>query len=115
MNCGMIISYDGSRYEGWQRQTRTKETIQGKLEEALFAVTGEKAQIIGAGRTDAGVHAMGQYANIHLSKACDLKGLEDKWNRALPDDISSIIWKRRSNGSTAVSPRRKNITATASA
>lgn len=88
MNYGMIISYDGSRYEGWQRQTRTKETIQGKLEDALLRVTGEKVQIIGAGRTDAGVHAIGQYGNTHLSQAYDTKQLEDRLNRALPNDIS---------------------------
>lgn len=88
MNYGFTVSYDGSRYEGWQRQVRTKETIQGKLEDTLEKITGEKAQVIGAGRTDAGVHALGQYANFHLKEAYDLKMLEDAWNRALPDDIS---------------------------
>lgn len=88
MNYGLTVSYDGSRYEGWQRQVRTKETIQGKLEDTLEKITGEKAQVIGAGRTDAGVHALGQYANFHLKEAYDLKMLEDAWNRTLPDDIS---------------------------
>lgn len=88
MNYGFIVSYDGSRYEGWQRQTRTRETIQGKLEETLEKITGEKAQVIGAGRTDAGVHALGQYANVHLKKKQDIHALQDAWNRALPDDIS---------------------------
>ena len=60
MNYGFIVSYDGSRYEGWQRQTRTKDTIQGKLEDTLERITGAKGQLIGAGRTDAGVHALGQ-------------------------------------------------------
>ncbi len=88
MNYGFIVSYDGSRYEGWQRQTRTKDTIQGKLEETLERITGAKGQVIGAGRTDAGVHALGQYANVHLQEKYDLKMLQDAWNRALPDDIS---------------------------
>lgn len=88
MNYGFIVSYDGSRYEGWQRQTRTKDTIQGKLEDALERITGAKGQVIGAGRTDAGVHALGQYANVHLQEEYDLKMLQDAWNRALPDDIS---------------------------
>lgn len=88
MNYGFIVSYDGSRYEGWQRQTRTKETIQGKLEDALERITGAKGQVIGAGRTDAGVHALGQYANVHLQEEYDLKMLQNAWNRALPDDIS---------------------------
>ena len=87
-NYGFTVSYDGSRYEGWQRQTRTKETIQGKLEETLEKVTGEKGQVIGAGRTDAGVHALGQYANVHLEGPYPAEKLEDAWNRALPDDIS---------------------------
>lgn len=88
MNYGFIVSYDGSRYEGWQRQTRTKDTIQGKLEKTLERITGAKGQVIGAGRTDAGVHALGQYANVHLQEEYDLKMLQDAWNRALPDDIS---------------------------
>lgn len=88
MNYGFIVAYDGSRYEGWQRQTRTKDTIQGKLEDALERITGTKGQVIGAGRTDAGVHALGQYANVHLQEEYDLKMLQDAWNRALPDDIS---------------------------
>ncbi len=87
-NYGFTVSYDGSRYEGWQRQTRTKETIQGKLEETLEKVTGEKGQVIGAGRTDAGVHALGQYANVHLEGPYPAEKLEDAWNWALPDDIS---------------------------
>lgn len=88
MNYGFIVSYDGSRYEGWQRQTRTKDTIQGKLEDTLERITGAKGQVIGAGRTDAGVHALGQYANVHLQEEYDLKMLQNAWNRALPDDIS---------------------------
>lgn len=87
-NYGFTVSYDGSRYEGWQRQTRTRETIQGKLEETLEKVTGERAQVIGAGRTDAGVHARGQYANVHLEGTYPTEKLQDAWNRALPDDIS---------------------------
>ena len=86
-NYSFIVSYDGSRYEGWQRQTRTEETIQGKLEKALGKLTGEEAQVIGAGRTDAGVHARGQCANVQLSVALPVRQLEDELNRLLPDDI----------------------------
>ena len=49
-NYSFIVSYDGSRYEGWQRQTRTEETIQGKLEKVLRKLTGEEVQVIGAGQ-----------------------------------------------------------------
>ncbi|MDD7324839.1 MAG: tRNA pseudouridine(38-40) synthase TruA, partial [Dialister sp.] len=86
-NYSFIVSYDGSRYEGWQRQTRTEETIQGKLEKALRKLTGEEVQVIGAGRTDAGVHARGQCANVQLSAALPVRQLEDELNRLLPDDI----------------------------
>lgn len=54
MNYRCIVQYDGTRYEGWQK--RTEETIQGKLEKTLRKITGEEVQVIGAGRTDAGVH-----------------------------------------------------------
>lgn len=81
------ISYDGTRYEGWQRQVRTGETIQGKLEKALAEITGEKVNVIGAGRTDAGVHALAQRANVHLTKAFPTANLEEALNRSLPDDI----------------------------
>ena len=87
-NYGFIVSYDGGRYDGWQRQIRTGETIQGKLEETLRKITGESAQVIGAGRTDAGVHALGQHANVHLSALIQPTWLQEAWNRALPDDIS---------------------------
>ena len=80
-NYSFIVSYDGSRYEGWQRQTRTEETIQGKLEKALRKLTGEEAQVIGAGRTDAGVHARGQCANVQLSVALPVRQLADELNR----------------------------------
>ncbi len=87
MNYRMIVQYDGTRYEGWQRQTRTAETVQGKLEAAVLAASGEAAQVIGAGRTDAGVHAEGQTANFHLKAPQDAEALEARIDEALPDDI----------------------------
>lgn len=94
INYTFSVSYDGSRYEGWQRQTRTGETVQGKLEKAFEKLTGEKGQIIGAGRTDAGVHALGQRANIHLARELELPGAEEALNRLLPDDIGVSGLKR---------------------
>lgn len=87
MNYRMTVQYDGTRYEGWQRQTRTAETIQGRLEAAVRAVTGEAVQVIGAGRTDAGVHAAGQTVNFHLAAPREARALEAALNEALPDDI----------------------------
>ena len=68
MNYRCIVQYDGTRYEGWQKQKRTEETIQGKLEKTLRKITGEEVQVIGAGRTDAGVHSLGQMVNFHLKE-----------------------------------------------
>lgn len=88
MNIKMEIAYDGSRYEGWQRQTRTEQTIQGKIEQAFLKVTGEVVDCIGSGRTDGGVHAMAQVANVHVKNSYDLISLQDQLNETLSDDIS---------------------------
>ena len=92
-NYSFIVSYDGTRYEGWQKQNRTTETIQGKIETVLEQLTGEPCQVIGAGRTDAGVHAKGQCANVHLSIALPADKLEEEMNRLLPDDIGISFLK----------------------
>ena len=88
MNYRLTIQYDGTRYDGWQRQGNTDETIQGKLEEALFQATGERAELHGAGRTDAGVHALGQVASVRLEHAVPPEELRQALNRLLPDDIA---------------------------
>ena len=61
MNLKLTIQYDGTRYDGWQRQGNTGNTIQGKLEGVLSRMAGEAVEIHGAGRTDAGVHAQGRW------------------------------------------------------
>lgn len=66
MNYKVIMAYDRSRYNGWQKQGNTDKTIQGKLEQILFKMTGEEIEVHGSGRTDAGVHARGQVANFHI-------------------------------------------------
>ena len=63
-NYRMIVAYDGTRYNGWQKQGDTDNTIQNKLETILSRMTGEKVDVHGAGRTDAGVHARGQVAQF---------------------------------------------------
>lgn len=87
MNCKIVIQYDGTRYDGWQKQGNTDNTIQGKLEAILEKMTGEPIEIHGAGRTDAGVHAKGQTANFHLKKPMDLQQVRSYLNRYLPEDI----------------------------
>ena len=81
------ISYDGTRYYGWERQPG-KETIQGKLEAVLSRMTETQAEIIGAGRTDAGVHARAMIANSHLETDLSVAEILAYMNRYLPDDIS---------------------------
>ena len=64
-NFKIILQYDGTRYQGWQKQVSTDNTIQGKLETLLSKMCGAPVEIQGAGRTDSGVHAYGQVANFH--------------------------------------------------
>jgi tRNA pseudouridine38-40 synthase len=61
----ITLEYDGTNFAGFQKQSGTKQrTVQGVLEESLFRLTGEKVAIIGAGRTDSGVHAYGQVVHF---------------------------------------------------
>ncbi|MBQ6551511.1 MAG: tRNA pseudouridine(38-40) synthase TruA [Lachnospiraceae bacterium] len=85
-NYKLEIMYDGSRYYGWERQPG-KETIQGKLEQVLSRMTGEASEVIGAGRTDAGVHARKMTANAHLATDLTEEEIRTYMNHYLPDDI----------------------------
>jgi tRNA pseudouridine38-40 synthase len=85
-NLKMVIEYDGSGYHGWQRQ-KNGLSIQQVLEEKIAVITGEKVKVIGSGRTDAGVHALGQVA--HFKTACGIPA-NNLWrgiNSLLPADI----------------------------
>lgn len=87
-NYRIVIQYDGTRYRGWQSQNDTEATIQGKLQSVISRMTGEDAAVIGSGRTDAGVHAIGQVANFHLKAIWDEQELLMGLNRYLPEDIA---------------------------
>ena len=91
-NIRMTLEYDGSRYDGWQKQGNTDNTIQGKLEAVLFKWTGQEVEVYGSGRTDAGVHARGQTANFHIEeKFCPSAAAAMEYmNRYLPEDIRVI-------------------------
>lgn len=82
----LTISYDGTRYAGWQRQENAP-SVQQKLEEALFSLTGERAAIIGASRTDAGVHALGQAAHFDTDSRVPPEKFSFALNTKLPEDI----------------------------
>lgn len=62
-NIKLIIEYDGKGFNGWQKQPN-KPNIQGEIENAIERITGEKVELHASGRTDAGVHALGQTANF---------------------------------------------------
>lgn len=86
-NYKMILSYDGSRYYGWEHQP-DRDTIQGKLENVLSRMCGEEIDVIGAGRTDAGVHAKAMVANAVMNTGLSAREIRDYMNRYLPDDIA---------------------------
>ena len=113
-NFKMTIRYDGSRYQGWESQPGVEMTIEGKIETVLERMLLEekntdadkkplgKAQekdsqdkednipvkVIASGRTDAGVHALGQVANVHLDTNMTAQDIQNYMNRYLPDDIA---------------------------
>ena len=68
INYKMTVQYEGTRYKGWQRQPRVENTIQGKLEALLSRLLDTDIEVFGAGRTDAGVHALGQTASFRVSE-----------------------------------------------
>jgi tRNA pseudouridine38-40 synthase len=88
-NIRLLLEYDGTRYHGWQRQ-KNAVTIQETLEEALERLTGEKVALIGSGRTDAGVHALGQVANFRVISNIPIKAYHDGLNSLLPPDIAVL-------------------------
>lgn len=94
-NIRITLEYDGSRYDGWQKQGNTDNTIQGKLENVLFRMAGEEIEVHGSGRTDAGVHARGQVANFHINaELCpDGETAREYLNRYLPEDIRVLSAK----------------------
>ena len=86
-NYKMTVQYDGTRYSGWQRQGNTSSTIQGRLEQTLSRLLEEPISVSGSGRTDGGVHALGQIANFRAEKFLSCKEFRDRLNAALPEDI----------------------------
>ena len=86
MNIKIVIEYDGTRYSGWQRQ-KNAPTIQETLETSIGEITGENISIIGSGRTDAGVNALGQVANFETKTKIPIQKLPYAINSKLPEDI----------------------------
>ncbi|MDA8126855.1 MAG: tRNA pseudouridine(38-40) synthase TruA [Deltaproteobacteria bacterium] len=88
-NIKMILEYDGGAYSGWQRQLNGL-SIQQVLEEAIGRMTGEAIRVHGSGRTDAGVHALGQCAHFHTRSGLPERSLLMGINSLLPSDIAVL-------------------------
>ena len=86
-NFKITIQYDGTKYNGWQRQGNTKNTIQEKFETLLTKMCGKETEIFASGRTDAGVHADEQTANFKCDTSMNEMEMMNYINKYLPEDI----------------------------
>src|SRR5438270_1964329 len=82
----LVMHYDGARFSGWQRQPGER-TVQGVLEAAVSKLCGTPTAVLGAGRTDAGVHARGQAAGARVPEKWNARTLRRSMNAILPDDV----------------------------
>ena len=89
MRIKLTLEYDGTNYCGWQIQPNGV-TVQQVLEDAIFAVTGEKTTVTGSGRTDSGVHALGQVAHFDTSSSIPPERFAPALNSALPSDVRVV-------------------------
>jgi tRNA pseudouridine38-40 synthase len=92
----ITVAYDGTRFVGWQRQA-TGESVQGLLEDALARFEGAPVSVQGAGRTDAGVHALGQVASVRLTCKHDPAALIRGLNAQLPVDVRVLSVEERAD------------------
>lgn len=90
----LLLEYDGTAYQGWQIQKKGL-TIQGVVEDRIVKVTGRQSRVIGASRTDSGVHALGQVAMFRTESRLDVETIKRALNALLPEDIrvldSSVV------------------------
>jgi len=85
-NLFACLEYDGTRFQGWQRQA-TAPTVQGEVERALSEAVGHPVSVCAAGRTDAGVHALGQAIHFFVETTLPVRAVFHRANRSLPNDI----------------------------
>lgn len=86
-NFRIVLSYDGSRYKGWQRLGGGENTLQAKLENVISRMVQAPVEVIGSGRTDAGVHALGQVANFHADTEMTPEEILRYLRAYLPEDM----------------------------
>lgn len=89
-NFKLTLSYEGTRYKGWQRQGNTAGTIQGKLEDILSRMLGQSVELAASGRTDAGVHARIQVCSFLAETDRSPRELLEELRRCLPEDIGAV-------------------------
>lgn len=91
-NIKLVVEYDGSRYDGWQKPAAGAKgmTVEEKLEDVLCRMDNEKIEVVGAARTEAGVHAKGQTANFHTGTDMSCLEIKRYLNRFLPRDIAVL-------------------------
>lgn len=86
-NVKLVLEYEGTGYHGWQQQAGATATVEGALRQALAALTGESPALHAAGRTDAGVHALGQVVSFRLDGPFPIEELPGALSHRLPPDI----------------------------
>ncbi len=86
-NIKLVLSYDGSAYHGWQVQPDA-DTVAGRITDAVEKLCGCEVKVSGSSRTDAGVHALGQVANVRIDSPVPTENLAKALTRMLPDDIA---------------------------
>ena len=82
----MIVEYNGTNFHGWQKQ-KNKRTVQGELEDKIKLLTGDEVKVEGSGRTDKGVHALGQVATVDIKKNIPLVNFKKALNKLLSEDV----------------------------
>ena len=107
----LTLSYDGTRLVGWQRQAEG-DSVQALLEDALARFEGAPVTVHGAGRTDAGVHALGQVASVQVTlRPTSSSTLARALNAQLPDDVRVLAMDEAAAGFTPASTRARRPTA----
>lgn len=104
----LVLGYDGTDFCGWQRQPDHR-TVQGVLEDALARIEGKRIPVVGAGRTDAGVHARGQVASFRASLRLKEYELLAALNAVLPDDVRIFSLRQAPPGFDARKAARAKV------
>lgn len=89
-NIKLTLEYDGTDFYGWQVQVKSQRTVQAEIEKALKKIFKKHVTLFGSGRTDSGVHALGQVANFHAATRLPIETIQTALNAHLPKDIAVV-------------------------